>query len=137
MVDSRYKFRAFVPKEGDFYYVEKGNDCWLQFEGDNITLWEEYEEWCSGSGEWVSSPSIREIDDFILMQYTGLKDKNGKDIYEADVISYFIHTYRVGFHNGTFGLFSLNHHGFTPFFDSVELQCEVIGNIHENPELLK
>ena len=72
-----------------------------------------------------------------LGQYTGLKDKNGKKIFEGDVVNYFIHNYRVGFHNGSFGLFSFKHVGFTPFFDSVELQCEIVGNIHDNPELLE
>jgi hypothetical protein len=74
---------------------------------------------------------------FIIEQFTGLHDKNGKEIYEGDVVDYFIHKYRVGFHNGTFGLFSFNHTGFTPFFDSVELRCEVIGNIYEDKHLIE
>jgi uncharacterized phage protein (TIGR01671 family) len=124
-------YRAFVPSEGDYYYIEKGNPCWLQFEGDKITLWEEYESWCSGSGEWTSSESIREIKDFVLEQFTGLTDKNGAEIFEGDIVRYFVHNFKVGFHNGSFGLFSIKHLGFTPFFDSINLSCEIIGNIHE------
>jgi uncharacterized phage protein (TIGR01671 family) len=74
-----------------------------------------------------------------LLQYTGLKDKNGMEIYEGDIVN-------------------VNHYGGTPRFEKVEYytvagfasvhpftdsghhwsshNCEIVGNIYENPELL-
>lgn len=70
-------------------------------------------------------------EDGILMQYTGLKDKNGKEIYEGDIVLYCfrktLFEAEVKFIEGRFspvsGLHSDNY--------------EVIGNIYENPELVE
>jgi uncharacterized phage protein (TIGR01671 family) len=128
-------FRAFVPSEGDYYYIEKGNPCWLQLEGDKITLWEEYESWCSGSGEWTSSESIREIKDFVLEQYTGLTDKNGVKIFEGDKLNWIQFNFTVicEWDNDMAKFFlkapyKLDSIGITRFTRN---QFEIIGNIHE------
>ena len=77
-------------------------------------------------------------------QYTGLKDKNGKRIFEGDVVEGLflfgaaIKAF-VAFQNGAFGL-KWQRGAVTEFsaFTSIcNVEYEVIGNIHDNPELLK
>jgi len=79
-----------------------------------------------------------------LMQYTGLKDKNGKEIYEGDLINgcdvaveYTKVT--IEWFNGGFAM--MGHQKPNKWIegrlDTPEFECEVIGNIYENPELLE
>lgn len=76
-----------------------------------------------------------EVDPKTVGQYTGLKDKNGKDIYEGDIVKCFVNgNSYVSFKGGAYGL--IFDYNFIPFND-VYGEMEVIGNIYENPELLK
>ena len=74
-----------------------------------------------------------------LQQFTGLKDKNGKEIYEGDIVDWPNYEgkllYLVEFSEGRFGL-NLSNDGFG-FTIKISEECEVIGNKFENPELLE
>lgn len=73
-------------------------------------------------------------EDLISLQFTGLLDKNGKEIYESDLLKYPNgDVVVVIFHKGTF-CYKMSEHNYH-IFD--ETQIEIIGNIYENPELLK
>jgi hypothetical protein len=72
---------------------------------------------------------------FEIMQYTGLKDKNGKEIYEGDIVKTENKTYNfeVIFSNGCFGILDRTA-TLIPFWQVKVF--EVIGNIYENYNLI-
>jgi uncharacterized phage protein (TIGR01671 family) len=85
----------------------------------------------------------RLFDEVELMQYTGLKDKNGKEIYEGDVLKG--HYWNYGKERRFIGKVVYGMHGFklvgvkqylgmAQDFNSL---YEIIGNSYENPELIK
>ncbi len=79
---------------------------------------------------------------YILEQYTGLKDKNGKEIYEGDVVRV-VRSYGYGFlPKGAKAKIEFDEkelcyklRGQGEFRLTAKKELEVIGNIHENPEL--
>ncbi|EAC9062386.1 TPA: hypothetical protein U0V19_000444 [Listeria monocytogenes] len=85
---------------------------------------------CTLCVDWYS------FDDVVLMQYTGLKDKNGKKIFEGD----------IGWdeHNECYGVVKFEEGKFLYVWENIaeDLQevadgIEICGNIHENPELME
>ena len=84
-----------------------------------------------------------EIDTETVGQYTGLTDMNGKKVFEGDIIKCKVHEmngYRV-----RRGVVEYHGVGFIMNLDpnswydqkNISFDCEVIGNIYDNPELLK
>ena len=81
------------------------------------------------------------VDNLVIMQSTGLKDKNGKEIFEGDIVKmskdvYSEPTYyEVVRHRGGAYRLESKQHGCELWLRHTD--CEVVGNVYENPELLE
>lgn len=116
--------------------------------------------WCSGDwnmGGWVDEEVIPET----IGQYTGLKDKNGKEIYEGDIVEWVFFYERLGANMGVTeddtivkGIIRWKQGGFileviendfenagyysiSALYTDTESDVEIIGNIWDTPELIK
>ena len=121
------KFRVWCPTSKHFSTLP-----WLSCDGLMM-------KWEHTSNE--STLTDIRFDEYIIQQYTGLKDKNGKEIYEGDIFKGGDYKWdAVEFEDGQFEVNLIG----ARVFSLQELCCdydserpEVIGNIFENPELLE
>lgn len=97
---------------------------------DNVIQWLQYGD--------VFRIEMDSLSDIVIQQYTGLKDKNNKEIYEGDIIKTIYHTLDCDPKLLVVG-WDVTDAMFTPETEirNIKFIKEVIGNIFENPELLK
>ncbi|MCK9320322.1 YopX family protein [Methanoculleus sp.] len=121
------KFRCWVLEKNDFEDINeiKYDACgyfqYLQtYEGDHYDL-----------------------EEIVLLQYTGLKDKNGKEIYEGDIVEWSLkgkgtQKYRgVVWYSVEDAGFLYGVNGKSGYIPSDIIDGKVIGNVCENPKMLK
>ena len=123
----KIKFRAWDKKKNKWLHsYDKLGGCSIF--GETIIL-----------GMWLSEIRIENLNEVEVMQFTGLLDKQGVEIYEGDIIlwensdSEKVKS-KVVFYNGAFRMRNMDFL-LHDYMDSNVF--EVIGNIYENPELLE
>lgn len=78
-----------------------------------------------------------EVDPETVCQYTGLTDKNGRNIFEGDILLHdSVGNVKVQFEKSEFLAVGISHDMFSTLLSSIYKDCEIIGSIFDNPELI-
>lgn len=112
-------YRIIVTNIGIKYCIKLDHDTSIKDENGVVG----YTDWEHDSFAW---------ENIELMQYTGLKDKNGTPIFEGDIVKTPSGECEVEFDYGKFEPIDASGE-----YGWLHSQLEIIGNIYENPELLK
>ena len=123
------KFRAYLKETETLAEV-----IHISFENKVLKV----RHWEYGESTWLDFNQVE------LLQFTGLKDKNGKKIYEGDIVSdQYANIYTPIFRNGIYMAYNVEYLHLTEQEPSTQFNvvwkngCEIIGNIYDNPELLE
>lgn len=147
------KFRAW-DKENKCMIGDEDSEADFRFHAGSVSVKYLSEQFYEGGGE-IHSRDKWEDCDVEVMQFTGLKDKNGKEVYEGDIvvrryyhnnapskrpkINFIEPLLPIIFSDGRFDIddsdIISSEYGTT--YNNWWDNCEVIGNIYENKELLE
>ena len=121
------KFRTWLKEERKMVNVE--------------TLFIGINRLCFGNSK-TEDLFFRDFEEVELMQYTGLKDKNDKEIYEGDILFFRDENtkYVVVWQDAAFIIKSIEIRKYSEemcWLDDTEICCEIVGNIYENKNLLE
>ena len=118
-------------------YAVKHNECWWIYTGEIAIV-----EGCINEYGGTLTRSVKYVvDPETVCQYTGLNDKNGKKIFEGDIMIFSAYGLNyigsVQFVDGNFSI--ICGQKAAPFLDDAikRYQAVAVGNIFDNPELLK
>lgn len=139
----KIRFRAWDGEE--IYEIDGNSNVVLEY--NDISGWNIVPNRHNYDGEYLAGETIG---DFVLMQYTGLKDKNGVEIYEGDIIVWsgtldgciFNHVCEVIFDLYQWcgwAIYSPQQKSTIPFGEHGcnPNEVNIVGNVYENKELLK
>ena len=98
----------------------------------------EYIRYTEDSNLFNENYKTAEFKDIELLQFTGLKDNGGQELYEADVIKFndgIDDIYGLISYDDEYGAYRVSYENITEHLSEREGDFEIVGNIFENPQL--